>query len=106
MTVLDQESQVVKLDEWDKYKNCRAWSTSAAYGCVPNQRAAIRPSCRPCPGVVTQGETVDETLENVKEAFRGVVAEYAESKQEIPWCHDIIRQKPHDAIEKWILVNV
>ncbi len=105
MTVLDQESQVVQLEEWNKYKpsgvvyECRVWVCPESEGGY----SAVVPFL---PGLVTEGETVDETLENVKEAFRGVVAEYAESKEDIPWCHDIVRQKPHGAIEKWILVNV
>jgi antitoxin HicB len=105
MTVLDQESQVVELDAWDKYKlsglvyECRVWVCPEPEGGY----SAVVPSL---PGVATQGETVDETLENVKEAFRGVVAEYAESKDDIPWCRDIVRQRPQGTIEKWILVNV
>ena len=105
MTVLDQESQVVKLDEWKKSDlsglvyECRVWVCPEPEGGF----SAIVPSL---PGVVSQGETVDETLENVKEAFRGAVAEYAESKDDIPWRQGMECQKPHDAIEKWILVNV
>src|SRR3972149_1884993 len=102
MIVLDQEFQVVGLDEGNKCQlsglvyECRVWVCPEPEGGY----SAVVPSL---PGVVTQGETVDETLENVKEAFRGVVAEYAESKEDIPWCRDIVRQKPHGAIEKWIL---
>ena len=103
MTVLDQASQVVELDIWNEVRlpayECRAWVCPEPEGGY----SAVVPSL---PGVVTQGETVDETIENVKEAFRGVVAEYTENKEAIPWCHDIVREKPHGAIEKWILVNV
>jgi antitoxin HicB len=105
MTILGRESQVVELDEWNKSKvpgllyECRVWVCPEPEGGY----SAVVPSL---PGVVTQGETLDETLENVKEAFRGVVAEYTESKESIPWRHEIASQKPRDTIEKWILVNV
>lgn len=105
MTILDQESQVIGIDEWNQYKlpglvyECRVWVCPEPEGGF----SAVVPSL---PGVVTQGETLEETLENVKEAFRGVAAEYAESQENIPWRHDTARQKPQGAIEKWILVDV
>jgi antitoxin HicB len=105
MTILGQGSQVVDLDEWDKYKpsgrvhECRVWL-------CPEEEGGYSAVVPFLPGVVTQGETVDETLENVREAFRGVVAEYTENGEDIPWRDEIVCQKPHDAIEKWILVNV
>jgi predicted RNase H-like HicB family nuclease len=56
--------------------------------------------------LATQGETIDEAIENVKGAFRALAAEYTENGNEIPWQKEIDRTKPHGTIEKWILVNV
>jgi antitoxin HicB len=105
MTVLDQESKMAELEESGKYAvqglvyECRVWVCPEPEGGY----SALVPSL---PGVATQGETIEETLENVREAFRGVFAEYTGSNEDIPWCHEIVRQKPQGTIEKWILVNV
>lgn len=103
MTVLDKNSPILAGDQWnrlaDRVYECRVWLCPEAEGGY----YALVPSL---PGVASQGETQQEAQENIKEAFQGAVAEYLESKEEIPWRHDIIRQKPHGAIEKWILVNV
>jgi antitoxin HicB len=105
MTVVDRDSQIVDLNEWKKYElrgrvyECRVWV-------CPEPEGGYSATLPSLPGVVTQGETLEETLESVKEAFRGVVAEHIESKEDRPWHHSVVRQKPHDAIEKWILVNV
>ncbi len=57
------------------------------------------------PGVVSQGETQEEALENIKEAFRGVVSVYEENGNPIPWSKEP-DTKPDDATIRWILVNV
>lgn len=56
-------------------------------------------------GVVSQGETKEEALENIREAFRGAILAYRESGQTIPWGEFEI-DRPKDSIERWILVNV
>ena len=57
------------------------------------------------PGVASQGETKEEALDNIAEAFHGVVEEYKASGQPIPWSKEAF-PKPNNAIEQWILVNV
>jgi len=103
MTVLDHNSPAVDWKDMSKLTErvyeCRVWLCPEDEGGY----SAIVPSL---PGVASQGETQEETLDGIKEAFQGVVAEYLEAKEEIPWCHDITRQKPNSTIEKWILVNV
>ena len=103
MTVLDQSSPVVNWTDRNELKGkvyeCRAWLWPEDDGGY----SAIVPSL---PGVASQGETQEEALDNIKEAFQGVVTEYIDSGEEIPWRHDIVRQKPLGVTEKWILVNV
>lgn len=57
------------------------------------------------PGVISQGETRDEAIENIREAFRGAVIAYREQGMEIPW-EDVQVDCPKDSVERWILVNV
>ena len=56
-------------------------------------------------GVASQGESVSEALENIKEAFRGAIAVYQEDKQGIPW-EPITIDRPAGSLERWILVDV
>ncbi len=57
------------------------------------------------PGVVSQGDTADEALENIKEAFRGAACAYLEDGQQIPW-EPLTLDRPAGALERWVLVNV
>ena len=59
------------------------------------------------PGVASQGETEPEALENISEAFRGVVAVYREDNEAIPWLDaDEVEPIPSAAKKRWILVHV
>lgn len=57
------------------------------------------------PGVVSQGDTVDEAIDNIREAFRGAVCVYRETEQQIPW-EPITVDRPAGSLERWILVDV
>jgi len=41
--------------------------------------------CENLPGVVTQGETYEEALSNLKDAFKAVIETYLEDGEKIPW---------------------
>lgn len=57
------------------------------------------------PGIVTQGETIEEALENIRDAFQSVIQTYLESGGTVPWqpCEE---DRPRGSMERWILVNV
>lgn len=59
---------------------------------------------RNLPGVASQGDTLDEAIENIKQAFAGAVATYESEGMEIPWS-DCREPVPPDAWERWILVD-
>lgn len=56
------------------------------------------------PGVVSEGETVDEALENIEDAFRAAMHAYLESG-DVPW-EDNPVERTKGSLERWILVNV
>ena len=62
----------------------------------------------PClPGVCSQGETEDEAISNITEAFQAAAACYLETDGEIPWLNrDEIKEIPTGVKEKWIVVDV
>lgn len=57
------------------------------------------------PGVATQGDTLQEAVENLRDAFREAMLAYREQEMQIPW-EEIEIDRPKDSVEQWILVNV
>jgi len=57
------------------------------------------------PGVVSQGESEAEALDNIADAFKAAVSLYREQGGAIPWA-DLQLDRPKGSIERWILVNV
>ncbi len=57
------------------------------------------------PGVVSQGESVAEALDNISDAFRAALLVYREQDETIPWA-DLQIDRPKGSIERWILVHV
>lgn len=58
------------------------------------------------PGVVSQGETEKEALENIADAFRAAVESYIAHGVSIPWTDNpLCEERPSGAKERWILVN-
>ncbi|MBN2023327.1 MAG: type II toxin-antitoxin system HicB family antitoxin [Pirellulales bacterium] len=56
------------------------------------------------PGVASQGDTMEEAIGNLKEAFRGAISVYRESGDSIPWTTEI-EEKAADVVERWILID-
>lgn len=61
--------------------------------------------CLNLPGVVSQGETVEEAVENITDAFRETVLYYRESKLPIPWGEVEVERTPGFRT-KFILVRI
>lgn len=51
------------------------------------------------PGVVSQGDTFDEALYNISDAFHGAITAHLERGEEIPWS-EIEANLPEDAAER------
>jgi predicted RNase H-like HicB family nuclease len=59
------------------------------------------------PGVCSQGNTEEEAIENITEAFQATAACYLETDGKIPWLNkEDIEEVPAGVKEKWIAVNV
>ncbi len=56
------------------------------------------------PGVVSEGETEKEALDNIIEAFQGAVAFYLDERGVIPWT-DVAVERTEGCKERWIIVN-
>jgi predicted RNase H-like HicB family nuclease len=58
------------------------------------------------PGVVSQGDTEDEALHNIAEAFRGAVQTYLDDDGGIPWQDSCDMECTEGSVKRWILVDV
>ena len=56
------------------------------------------------PGVVSQGETIEESLANIADAFRAAMGVYSERDLTIPW-QDVDVERTEGAMVRWILVD-
>lgn len=57
------------------------------------------------PGAGSCGDTVEEAIENTKEAVLGVIETYRETGDSVPWINSAAEEIPEGAELKWILVN-
>ncbi|HOM15978.1 MAG TPA: type II toxin-antitoxin system HicB family antitoxin [Thermoguttaceae bacterium] len=78
---------------------CRVWIIPAEEGGF----TCFSPSL---PGVVSEGETFEEAITNIREALRGAIQVYLEDQRPIPWSPLVCEAPPAGTIEKWILVDV
>jgi predicted RNase H-like HicB family nuclease len=56
------------------------------------------------PGVASQGDTLDEAIANIRDAFAAAIDVYASEGGEIPW-DDAEVERPSGSFERWILVD-
>lgn len=61
--------------------------------------------CPFLPGAVSQGDTIDETISNAKEALGLLIETYQTENMKIPWRHDRITLVEKQ-IKEWIIVDV
>ena len=72
---------------------------------VPDEDGGYCAFARRLPGVVSQGDTVDEAFTNVCEAFAATLETYRELKMEIPW-EQIALDHGKTSQERWAMVHV
>ena len=70
---------------------------------VPEDAGGFSAHATQLPGLVSQGESEEEALENIREAFRGVASVYQETGR-IPWS-PVEMERSKDSLERWILVD-
>ena len=57
------------------------------------------------PGVVSQGDSIEDAIENIADAFQAAIQTYLEGGGIIPW-RDQNLERATGCFERWILVNV
>ncbi len=56
------------------------------------------------PGVMSEGETVEEALHNIREALQGTLESYKADGMKVPWIESIEPRQPNEKA-KWVLVH-
>lgn len=71
----------------------------------PTERGGFAARALRLPEVSSEGETIDDALSNVVEAFQNAMAKYLDEGQPIPWSDgdDVV---PHNAMERILLVTI
>lgn len=104
---------IVELRTEDKSKENTPWKKfsekAKAYECLvllcPEDEGGFSVHALTLPGAVSQGETEQEALDNIREAIEAAIEEYKARGVPIPWESVEIDEIPKAAREKWILVN-
>lgn len=97
-----QKHHLVQEGEWHapegKTYRCQVYLTPEPEGSGYSVIAAT------LPGVADQGDTEAEALENIKDAFKGVLAVYEESGEAVPWLPEP-RVPEQGGVVRWVIVN-
>jgi predicted RNase H-like HicB family nuclease len=72
---------------------------------VPEEEGGYSAYALRLPGVVSCGDTIEEAVANMEDAFRLAIGYYIEEEQTIPWA-DAQVERTRDSHERWILVDV
>jgi predicted RNase H-like HicB family nuclease len=97
VTLLQEKDLALQQDNTEKHYEC------CVHVC-PDETTGFYAYAANLPGVVSEGETSEEAIEGIRDAFRGVVAVYRNSGEPIPWAENI-EPIPDGAVEKRIVVN-
>jgi antitoxin HicB len=83
--------------------------TDSTYQCrvllCPDENGGFTAHALRLPGVVSEGDSLEEAIANITDAFRESIRVYRDCKADIPW-EDIDYDRPQGSVERWILVNV
>lgn len=100
----DHTEPAITLQQWRIFKE-----SDSAYVCrvllCPEEEGGYSAFALRLPGTVSQGDTEQEALANIAEAFQATVSLYLEEGQGIPW-EPVEVERPRGCLERWILVDV
>jgi predicted RNase H-like HicB family nuclease len=86
------------------------WQNNSAYRCdvyvEQDDNGRYTAYVLNLPGAASDGDSVEEAIENVAESVRGLILVYKDSGEAIPWKDYTNEDIPANARRKRILVNV
>lgn len=101
MSIVEQDLQRPAL-HWETHEGtvyeCRVWLQ-------PEDDGGYSVRMPDLPGVVSEGDDIEDAIANIAEAFKGAAEVYLEDAACIPWRKEANESKPKGVTEKRILVN-
>ena len=90
-----------------------AWESFADKTCLVCRAAVIKDTesgrftvlATRLPGCVSEGDTVSEAIENIREAFIGAVESYRELGIDIPWENVQFEERPEIVVELLVVID-
>lgn len=99
---VDSSQRSMKALNWNFYASGQAYVLVARL--IEEKEGGYSSYAARLPGVISQGETIDEAVRNTEDAFRAAIGSYHEHGEAIPW-QDLPPKAP-DEIERWVVVDV
>jgi predicted RNase H-like HicB family nuclease len=88
--------------EWQVFEHERALQCRAL---LCPEETGFSAHCLNLPGVVSQGESEKEAIENIADAFRETILYYRSTDEAVPWA-EVPVEYPAGSRERWILVRI
>ncbi|NQU20083.1 MAG: type II toxin-antitoxin system HicB family antitoxin [Candidatus Nealsonbacteria bacterium] len=111
-TVNDPIDEPARFGSPSRLLDVTPWETlveGSAFECrvvvCPEEEGGYSAHALRLPGVISQGDSVEEALCNIEDAFRETVVSYREDNLDVPWA-PVDVDRPAGSIERWTLVNV
>lgn len=101
--VVEERIDLLDRTPWHKFEPGTAFTCRVLIS--PEDDGGYSIHALDLPGVVSQGETEEEAVENFRDAFAGVVAAYRDAEEAIPW-HDAEVERTRGSKERRVLVHV
>lgn len=72
----------------------------------PEDEGGFSGQCQNLPGVISQGDTMKEAMENIADAFRETVLYYRGANERIPWGEHLDIDRPLGSKELRLVVTI
>ncbi len=76
-------SQRIAESQWEHFEHEKALECRVVV--CPEDEGGFAVHCVNLPGVISQGDTMEEAIENIADAFRESVLYYRGANESIPW---------------------
>ena len=91
----------IPAEKWVAYPNGDHSQFRAVFCKEDDGGFSVRAAC--LAGVISEGDTIEQATENIKEAFKAVIECYKEQGEEIPW--KAISRLEDGCFERWVSID-
>lgn len=103
LPIREGSKQVIPVPRWEDHARDNRYQCRILL--CPEEEGGFSAHATRLPGVVSEGETEAEAINNIAEAFRLAIREYRASGKSVPW-EDVDVELCPGTIMRWITVDV